>query len=201
MELHETGRPILRFSMFEAWWKNKQSAMVRYFPAEPKSVTTCWMEFGSMVARALEVRPIPEWVAHLAMPQYDIQEYRIIEDMEGYLVRGTLDRYSTDLQKILDDKCTKTVWSANKAQKHMQLDFYSVLVQERHKEIDDESHIHCIPIDMDDNGIIRFTGEKPVLLPHVTTQATRDELRAKIISTAKDIVTCWDAYQAGHIIL
>lgn len=199
MEIHTDGRPVLRFSMFEAWWKNKQSAMERYFPSEPHNVTTIWMEFGSTVARALEERPIPKWVAHLAMPEYDIQEYRIIEDMEGYLIRGTLDRYSTELHKILDDKCTKTVWSANKAQKHVQLDFYSVLVQHRHEWVDDLSHIHCIPIDMDDNGIVRLSGEAPVLLPHTTTQAMRDELREKIISTAKDIVTCWDAYQAGHI--
>lgn len=201
MELHEDGRPILRFSMFEAWWENKQKAMERYFPAEPQNITTCWMSFGSQVAEALATRPIPEWVAHLAMPQYDISEYRIIEDIEGYLVRGTLDRYSTEQHKILDDKCAKTMWSANKVQNHVQLDFYSVLVEYRHKWVDNESHIHCIPIDMDDSGIIRFTGEPSVLLPHITTQAMRDELREKIISTAKDITTVWQAYKAGHITL
>ena len=201
MEIHTDNRPILRFSMFEAWWKNKQSAMKRYFPSEQIDISNDWMRFGSMVAQALEVRPIPEWVAHLAMPQYDIQEYRIIEDIEGYLVRGTLDRYSTDLHKILDDKCTATVWSANKAQKHIQLDFYSVLVQERHGWVDEESHIHCIPITKDECDIIRFTGEPTVLLPHITTQAIREELREKIINTAKEIITCWTAYQAGHITL
>lgn len=185
--------------MFEAWWKNKQKAIERYFPSEPTDISNDWMRFGSNVANALEQRPIPEWVAHLAMPEYDIQEYRIVEDMDGYLVRGTLDRYSHGLHKILDDKCTKTIWSKNKAQNHMQLDFYSVLVEQRHNWVDDESHIHCIPIDMDENGIIRFTGDTPVLLPHVTTQEMRDELRAKIISTAKDITTAWTAYQAGHI--
>lgn len=183
--------------MFENWWKDKQRAMERYFPEEAPNLTNVWMEFGSKSAKALEDKE--PWVEHLQMPQYDIQEYRIIEDIEGFWVRGTLDRYSTELHKILDDKCTKTVWSANKAQKHIQLDFYSVLVEHRHGWVDDESHIHCIPIDMDDSGIVRFTGAIPVLLPHTTTQQVRDELKAKIISTAKDITVCYEAYQRGDI--
>lgn len=199
MQLHEDGRIIIRFSMFENWWTDKTSAMKRYFPEEPKDVSNEWMRFGSMSAAALEERPLLDWVAHLAMPQYDIQEYRIIENLGGFWVRGTLDRYSTELHKILDDKCTKTVWSPKKAQEHLQLDFYSVLVEHRHGWVDNESHIHCIPIDKDDNGLVRFTGEKPVLLPHVTTQEVRDELKAKIISTASDIEICWQAYLRGDI--
>jgi hypothetical protein len=185
--------------MFENWWKDKQSAMRRYFPEEPENVTNAWMEFGSRCAAALEQKPLPDWVAHLAIPQYNIQEYRIIEDIEGYMIRGTLDRYSTELHKILDDKCTKTIWSKNKAQGHVQLDFYSVLVEHRHGWVDNESHIHCIPIDMDENSFIRFTGAPTVLLPHITTQEMRNELKSKIISTAKDIQVCWEAYQRGDI--
>jgi len=199
MEISEDGRPIMRFSMFEHWWKDKQKAMERYFPEEPANVTNVWMEFGSRSAAALEERPLPAWVAHLHLPQYDLQEYRIIEDIEGYLIRGTLDRYSTKLHKILDDKCAKVMWTAKKAQGHVQLDFYSVLVEHRHKWVDNESHIHCIPIDMDENGVVRFTGAPTVLLPHITTQAMRDELKAKIIKTAAEIITCWNAYQRGDI--
>lgn len=185
--------------MFEKWWQNRQAAMERYFPQEPENVTSAWMDFGSRVAEALEQKPLPKWVEHLALPDYDIQEYRIIEDIEGFLVRGTLDRFSTKLHKILDDKCAKTKWSANKAQKHVQLDFYSVLVEHRHGWVDDESHIHCIPIDMNENGIVQFTGEPAVLLPHITTQAMRDELKEKIINTSKEIITCHEAYQRGDI--
>lgn len=187
MELHTDGRPIMRFSLYDAWRKSKHDAIQRYFPKEQKSISTPWMSFGSRVAEALTERPIPEWVAHLAMPEYDEQEYRIIEDMEGYLVRGTLDRYSTSLHRILDDKCSNTMWKKSKAQKHMQLDFYSVLVKERFGEIDNISYIHCIPIDMDDNGFIRFTGETPILLPHETTHYMRTQLREKILETAEEI--------------
>lgn len=199
MEIHENGQPIFRFSMFEQYWQNKQKALERYFPENVETETSPWMRFGSKCAAALEERPLPDWVAHLTMPQYDIQEYRIIENIGGYWVRGTLDRYSTELHKILDDKCTKTVWSPKKAQDHVQLDFYSVLVEHRHGWVDDESHIHCIPIDKDENDIIRFTGADPVLLPHITTQAMRDELKEKIIKTAGEITTCWNAYTAGHL--
>lgn len=199
MELHADGRPVIRFSMFDHWWRNRQAAMERYFPEEAPNITNAWMEFGSRCAAAQEETPPPLWVAHLFKPEYDIQEYRIIEDIEGFLIRGTLDRYSTELHKILDDKCAKVMWSKNKAQKHLQLDFYSVLVEHRHEWVDNESHINCIPIDMGDDGIVRFTGEPPVMLPHITTQVMRDELKAKIISTAKDIVTCYDSYKAGHI--
>ncbi len=200
MEIHEDGRPILRFSMFQNWWQNPQAAMERYFPDEPYGFTSnAWMRFGSQVAAALEERPLPEWVAHLYKPEYDIQEYRIIEDIDGFWLRGTLDRYSTKLHKILDDKCAKKMWSKNKAQNHIQLDFYSVLVEHRYGWVDDESHIHCIPIDMDENGIVRFTGEPSVMLPHITTQEVRDKLKAKMVATAKDIVTCWESYKKGYI--
>lgn len=199
MEIHENGQPIFRFSMFEHYWKNKQQALERYFPEDVESPVSDWMRFGSKCAAALEERPLPQWVAHLALPQYDIQEYRIIENLDGYWVRGTLDRYSTELHKILDDKCAKVAWTPKKAQQHVQLDFYSVLVEHRHGWVDDESHIHCIPIDKDENDIIRFTGEPAIMLPHITTQAMRDELKEKIISTAKDITVCWEAYQRGDI--
>jgi hypothetical protein len=200
MQISEDNRPIFRFSMFKAWWSSKQKAMERYFPEEPENVSSVWMDFGAKVADALNKKE--PWVSHLELPEYDQSEYRVIEtfpEVPEVLIRGTLDRFSTKRHSIIDDKCCKNRSSAAAKQYQEQLLFYQVMIEQQLGWVDSTSYIHWIPVDMDDNGIIRFTGEPPELIPYLTTPEIRKEMREKIISTAKDINTLWTAYKAGHV--
>ena len=174
--------------------------MERYFIEEPENVTSAWMDFGARVADALDKKE--PWVSHLDLPEYDQSEYRVIEtfpEVPEMLIRGTLDRYSTELHKIIDDKCCKHRKSAAGSQYQEQLLFYQVLIEQKHGWVDNESNIHWIPVDMDDNGIVRFTGEPAELIPYLATPEMRQEMREKIISTAKDINVCWEAFKRGDI--
>ena len=211
MELSPDSRPIFRFSMFEAFWQNKQKAIERYFPeaTEDRQVSK-WMTFGSAIAELLEARPLDEFLAKMKVINrdntpsdvplaYDVNEYRIIEDIDGFLVRGTLDSFEHERCKFLDNKATKEVWSANKVQGHVQLDFYSLLVQVKHGKVDDVSHIVNMPVAEDENGIVRLTGVPAVATPHITTQEMRDAMRERIINTAKEMTTLYEAYKAGNL--
>lgn len=200
MQLSEDNRPILRFSLFSAWWSNKQSAIEHYFPEELPKLSTPWVQFGAKVANALETGE--DWVAHLQRPDYDQQEYRLIEEFEevpDVLIRGSLDRYSTELHAIIDDKCCKNKSSATKSQYQRQLLFYQVLIEQKHDWVQETSHINWIPVAMDDNGLVRLTGDEPVLIPYTFTKQDRDEMRKLIVDTAKDIKICHDAFIRGDI--
>lgn len=177
-----------------------------------------------MVARALEERPIPSYVSDVQPA--DISEYRIVEDMGGYLVRGTIDKFITAKNTVIDNKTLKRKMTkkeeeslSNKmlytlddflslqnkfdekdAKKYKtQLTFYQVLVAQRHGHVDETAYIEIIPVIEDCSGVIRRTGESAYMVPVPVTDAERNDMRTKIISTAKDIVTCWTAYHAGHI--
>lgn len=224
MQLHEDGRPVFRFSIFQKWWQNPQKAMEQYFPEELPKLGTKWMDAGSMIAEALEERPLPWWLSDITPA--DISEYRIIEDFEGNLVRGTLDKFMHDGNTVIDNKSLKRKMTAKEAREmegklfytledfsslknkfdekdakkyKEQLLFYQVLVEKRHGSVNPISYIEVIPVIEDINGLIRRTGEDAYSVPVPITNNERKEMREKIISTAKDINTCWNAFQSGHI--
>lgn len=208
MQIHEDGRPIFRFSLFEAWWKNPQEAMKKYFPEDEPQFTNKYMEFGSLVADELCQRPVPEWLSGIT--HYDENEYRIITDVEGYLVRGTIDSYDHTRHKFLDNKCCKLsrlkngnwsshTWTDKKVKSHIQLVFYSFLIQHVHGQVDDECHINVVPYYVDDNDICRRTEMVSYDVPRIITQQERDEMKQKIVETAKDITRLYNEYKQGYL--
>lgn len=213
--------------MMEKWWQNKQTAIEKYFPEDKENnYGTKWMEAGSRIAAGLEERPLPWWLADITPA--DISEYRIIEDFEGTLVRGTLDKFMWDKHTVIDNKSLKRMMTPKEekelapkltytlddfanlknkfdekdAQKYKtQLMFYQVLVEKKHGTVNPISYIEVIPVIEDLNGLIRRTGEPAHLVPVPVTDTEREAMKAKIISTAKDINICYSAYMKGDIIL
>lgn len=227
MQLHDDGTIIIRFSMMQQWWSNKQSAMKRYFPEEPAhGATTKWMEAGSRIAAGLEERPLPWWLVDIEPA--DLSEHRIIEKFEGIWVRGTLDKFMTDMNTVIDNKSLKRAMTPKESKElasklfytvddfdnlknkfgikdalkyKVQLMFYQVLVEQKYGSVNPRAFIEVIPMFEDCNGLIRRTGEPAYMVPVPVSDAERAEMKAKIISTAKDIQVCFEAYQKGHIIL
>lgn len=210
--------------MFQAWWRNKQYAMERYFVNEPDKLGTKWMDAGSRIAAALEERPLPWWLSDITPA--DISEYRIIEEIGGSWVRGTLDKFMHEGNTVIDNKSLKRKMTAKEerefpqkyiysledfsnlknkfdekdAQKYKeQLLFYQVLVEHRHGSVNPTSYIEVIPVFEDMNGLIRRTGEEAYSVPVPITDDERKEMKEKIISTAKEITTVWESYLAGNI--
>ena len=224
MEINEDGRPVFRFSLFQAFWRNKQSGVEKYFGEDSPRIGTKWMDAGSRIAEALEERPLPWWLSDITPA--DISEYRIIEDFEGNLIRGSLDKFMHDQNTVIDNKSLKRKMTAKEAREmegkllytledfsklknkfdekdankyKEQLVFYQVLVEKRHGSVNPTSYIEVIPVIEDMNGLIRRTGEDAYSVPVPITDKERQEMREKIISTAKDINVCWEAYKRGDI--
>lgn len=199
----------MRYSLFEAWLTNKQAAMKRYFKPkeERENFDNKYMRFGSVVAKALEERPIPDWVNVPCRTKegkelplvYDVNEYRIVHDIEGFNIRGSIDTYSHALHKFADHKSVMNPWTQKKTNDHKQLAFYSVLIEEANGWVDDECHIFCIPVACDDNDIMRLTGEPALAIPRIITKQERTEMKKLMVDTARDISTVYSAYLAGHI--
>lgn len=190
----------MRYSMFEAWLQNPAEAMKRYFPAnteERTHFTNKWMEFGSKVAEDLCQRPLPDYLKDV--PVYDKSEHRIYHEIEGFMMRGSLDTYSTELHKFADHKSVKQAWTQGKTNKHKQLDFYSVLVEEAYGWVDEECHIFCIPVDADENDIVRRTGEPVIRIPRIITADERKTMKKLMVDTAREISTVYQSYLAGNI--
>lgn len=195
MEIHQDGSPVFRFSLFEKYWTNKAEAIARYFPEDAPSATNKYMEFGSEIARKLESRPVDEQVKNIT--HYDINEYRIIMQLGGHWVRGTIDSYDVNRFKFLDNKCTLVKrlksgkwsahsWTKKKVYEHEQLVFYSTLIQQYHGWVDDECHISAIPYYIN-HGACHLTDGKDIMIPRIITQKERDEMLEKIIKTADEI--------------
>lgn len=220
----EDGRPILRFSLFQAFWQNKQKGIEKFFADELPKVGTKWMDAGTRIAEGLEERPLPWWLADI--PPADYSEHRIIEDLGSGWVRGTLDKFMTEKNTVIDNKSLKRKMTAKEEKEltskllytladfgtlknkfdekdavkyKQQLLFYQVLVEKKYGRVDPISYIEVIPMFEDCNGLVRRTGEPAYLVPVPITQQERDEMKAKIISTAKEIMTCYHAFVAGHL--
>jgi len=208
----------MRYSLFEAWLANKQKAMERYFvpEAERTNFTNKWMWFGSHVAEGLELRPLPWWLENIKVfdmynkkePDkvllehplvYDENEYRIIHEIEGFMMRGSIDTYDTEKHKFADHKSVKKTWIQGKTNKHKQLVFYSVLIEEKHGWVDEECHIFCIPVTDDENDIVRLTGAPAVAIARTVTPEERAEMKKLMVDTARDISNCYQAYLRGDI--
>lgn len=217
----------MRFSLFQAWEQNKQTAMERYFPdvqSERSYSTTKWMAAGSMIAAGLEERPLPWWLSDI--PPADISEYRIIEEFDGLRIRGTLDKFMKATNTVVDNKSLKRKMTAKEQKtindKHVytledftslknkfdekdakkykaQLVFYQVLVEKRYGSVDPMGHIEVIPVFEDYNGFIRRTGEPAEMVPVFVSDQERAEMKEKMVAAAKDIATVYAAYQRGDI--
>ena len=217
----------MRFSLFQAWLQNKQTAMHKYFPeleSDRTHITTKWMEAGSRVASGLEQRPLPDWLSDITPA--DISEYRIIEEMEGMRIRGTLDKYYEKDNTVIDNKSLKRPMTA-KEEAHLktkllftlndfttlknkfgvkeaikykqQLTYYQVLVEQKHGKVNPTSYIEVIYMYEDMNGLIRRTGEPVEMIPVIVNDTERAAMKQLMITTAKDISTVYQAYLRGDI--
>lgn len=199
--LYHNGRPLFRFSLLEAWWKNPTEAMARYFPEDAPKHTNKYMEFGTKVANALAERPVPDWVADI--PRYELSEYESILPVGNVYVRGSIDNFDPNRLKFLDNKCAlvkplKTggwsahSWTQEKVNKHDQLVVYSTMLQKEFGWVDDECHISVVPYFED-----KFEKFKRVpdlnlhdpkyLIPRIITQAERDMMWERIVRTSEEI--------------
>ncbi len=189
-------RPHLSFSQITLWLDSPESYRKRYYPSEtPEAFTNMYMEFGNEVTEAMEKGE--EWVAFI--PRFETFELKLNVEIEGVPILGFIDNIDLDNVQFNEQKTGMTSWSENKVNKHLQLDLYSLLLQEAFERVTDECNLvwvgtekHFKTTMMGDIKLtsttlaMRLTGEFKVT-PRIITQKERDDMRSLIVKVAREI--------------
>ena len=202
-------KPHLSFSQITMWLTAKESYRKNYYPKIPPLFhSNVYMRYGNEVTEAME-RKEP-WVSFI--PCYDTFELPLLIDIDGVMIKAFIDNIDMKTLRFREQKSAMTSWSENKINKHIQLDIYSLLLQEKYGKITEKcslvwvetQKVEAKPVIMD--GIeLTGLGVAPKLkltgkfkeTERIITSEDRGKMRALIGKVAKEIS---EDYQAmGHL--
>ena len=130
-------KSYLSFSQITLWQSNPERYKKLYFEGDQSyNFTNDGMRFGSKVADALEHKTqTGELLTDIAielMPQYDVRDEEIVADLkteDGWIkVLGRPDSLDSETKDFVEFKTGKVKWTQTKAEKHLQLRFYAMLI-------------------------------------------------------------------------
>lgn len=197
-------KAYLSYSQMRMWLEDKTAYRQRYYygiePAPSK-----YMMFGSEIAKGIEDGTI----VIPGLELYPVKEYQIKIDVDGVPFYAYLDQFWPEKFKFRETKTGspradgKPRWTQKDVQEHMQLDVYSLLIQMKLGQVDDECHLDWLKtrpkvktiIDAWGNELtaqsneMELTGELESFT-RVITQNERDRIRFLIRSVAGEIA--WD---------
>ena len=202
-------KPHLSFSQITMWLNAKESYRKQYYPKiSPQFHSNVYMRYGNEVTEAMEKKET--WVAFI--PCYDTFELPLFVEINGILIKAFIDNIDMKTLRFREQKTTMTSWSENKINKHIQLDIYSLLLQEKYGKITEKcslvwvetQKVEAKPVIMD--GIeLTGLGVEPTLsltgkfkeTERIITSEDRDEVRELIVRVAKEISEDYKAM--GHL--
>ena len=196
-------RGYLSFSQIQLWQNDKKRYAEIYFDGRDELRTSnAGMQYGKVVAEALEkgieTGDLLTDSAMLLLPKYDTADVEIRADMRTstsgpyVTVMGRPDSLDSATKAFLEYKTGKTSWTQEKAQKHLQLAFYAMIIYLKHKVISPSIALVWIETEPTESGI-QPTGRMetfPVTLGLKDILATM-ALTAKI---AKEIEVAYAAH-------
>lgn len=176
------------------WLDDKEKYRARYYEGLEERKSRELM-FGSEIAKGLEDGTIK--VEKLV--QYPVKEWRFKGKIADIPFAAYIDTYWPERVKFREYKTGKWPWNQKKVDEHMQLDVYSLCIQEKEGNVDDECHLDWIVtrnklniMEFDGHTLtsqgreIEMTGEV-VPFTRIVTQIQRDRMREVIRSVANEI--------------
>jgi len=142
--MYGKDKPYVSYSAITLWRQSKDRYRKRYYELE-RGYTSTEMEFGSQVSRTLETNACSDDVL-ARVPRYSVMEQELEVEIDGIRVRGFLDSFDPVKKRFIEYKSGhlssvgEAPWTQAKVEKHMQLPFYSLLIQEIYGEVDDKCH-------------------------------------------------------------
>ena len=128
----------LSFSQITLWLTARETYRQKYYPAvRPEYATSPEMAFGNAVTEAMERNE--EWCAFL--PRFQTFEFDISGEVDGVKVEAYIDNIDLESLKFREQKTGRTPWTMEKVMGHIQLDIYSVLLEERFKRPAEHSEL------------------------------------------------------------
>ncbi len=151
-------KPYLSYSQVRVWLENKDRYRDRYYRGidEPGSR---WLMFGSEIAKGLEDGTVK--IAEL--PQYPVSEFQIKTPVDGVPFYAYVDTYDPARFKFREYKTGihqrggAPRWTLKAVREHMQLDVYSLLIQIKEGQVDDECHLDWI-VTRNKTRLVEFDG-------------------------------------------
>lgn len=209
-------KPHFSYSQWSLWLSNPERYKQIYFDKrEDVQFTNRGQSYGKMVADALEAQvdtgDLLTDAATLLLPKYDVQDAPIFVDVKtkhGWLnLIAKPDTYNSETHDFVEFKTGKgkNPWTPEKAQNHLQMWFYAVVIWQKFGVVLDKAQLSWVEtedvppyvVTVNDQKItmtIAPTGRVETFDVHFSKAGLMDAL-ARIIKSAHEIEVAW----AGHI--
>lgn len=193
-------KKYLSYSAIDTFLKRPAEFRKRYYENAPMVVTP-ELSFGKMIADRLENRH--ESVAHIK--QYPKPEQQIKVNIGGVPIFGFIDSYDPETRSFLEYKTGRKPWTQTRVDKHLQLDIYSLAIEEIFGSVTDECELIWMEtakvekpqvglVAHEDSYGIELTG-KVNSFPRTITKGDREATRQLIVSVAEAISKDYTKWQ------
>lgn len=138
----------LSFSQIILWLSSKETYRKKYYPdVRPHYAQTIEMAFGNHITEEMEKNnPLYDFI-----PRYNTFEYpqnvkpAVNFEVEGVIVKAYIDQLQLPDICFREQKTGRTPWTQNKVNKHIQLDIYSMLLEEHFGTVQDDTELLWVP--------------------------------------------------------
>jgi len=192
----------LSYSQIALWKANKERYKSIYFDGRRDlRINNSGMAYGKVVATALEEeKDTGDLLTDSAMAllkQYDVKDKEIraeIKTKEGWItVMGKPDTFNSKTHEFREFKTGKGKWTQGKAQKHIQMRMYAMLIYLKHGTVLSHAYLDWMETENTDMGI-QPTGHVESFRVELGIGAIL-EMMALASSVAKEIEIAW----ASHV--
>ncbi len=152
----------ISYSQLTLWQKDQTRYKEIYFDRRDELRTSnAGMEYGKVVADALEkgiqTDDLLTDAAMLLLPKYDVADEEIRAELKtthGWVsVLGKPDSLNSKTMDFLEYKTGKTVWTQTKAQNHLQMHFYAMVIYMKYKVLPPSAKLVWIETEWTQEGV------------------------------------------------
>ena len=130
------NKKYLSYSAISTWLQSPATYRKRYYESSPM-VFTPELMFGKKIADLLENKD--ESVAHIK--QYVKPEQKINCEIEGVPIFGFIDSFDPETNSFYEFKTGRVAWTQRRVDKHLQLDIYSLCIENIFGSVNDECEL------------------------------------------------------------
>ena len=192
------------YSQWQLWIKDPARYRSLYFDGRADlNWSNRGQTFGKQVADALEMGQDTGDVltdsAMLLLPKYDVQDQPIeveVKTKHGWLnLLAKPDTYNSTTHEFIEFKTGKghNPWTAKKAQDHLQMWFYAVVIWQKYGVVLDNALLAWMETEDTPEGI-KPTGRIDTFTVHFSKAGLMDAL-ARIIKSANEIQIAWASHE------
>ena len=199
MSMYNLPKKYLSYSAISTWLQSPSTYRKRYYEDSPM-VFTPELAFGKKIADLLETKD--ESVAHIK--QYLKPEQKINCEIEGVPIFGFIDSFDPETNSFYEFKTGRVAWTQKRVDKHLQLDIYSLCIENIFGSVNDECELIWMETEKNEEkttGLITHEESHRIVLTGVVkefkrtiTESDRFACRDMIVRVAREISDDYSKY-------